>query len=316
MGKAQFTFGDTIKAAREKAGWSQQELANSLGASQGTVSRIERGLPVKPAVLQKALDILREYLTEKITNIYVPVAKSAVPSYKTEKFKNWEISTFLKAAGVNSGDFTLTLELRRQKQAFMIGDAAGKGNDAAIVAIALQAAFVATLKTLNPDHITTNGVRLAVEAAYRTTIPTWKAGPSLIFGMIDNINNFVEFLSFGMPTIVGIKKGKLEYHKQVPDLAMLGSKDNPRELTPVRVQLNQGESIFLFTDGFVESFDSHTPKRQQNLFSRYLEAATFFSDDSEAILKNLVEGGTQSSPIYTNAEDDMSAMIILNRKGK
>ena len=116
--------------------------------------------------------------------------------------------------------------------------------------------------------------------------------------------------------IIGNKKGKIEYYKQSPELALLGSKDNPRELVPVRVPLNAGESIFLFSDGFVEAFESIGSKNPSSLTSRYLEAASVLSDDSDAILRNLVEGGAQLRPIYANAEDDMSAMIILNRRGK
>ncbi len=315
MKKTPQNFGNSIKEARERALWSQFQLADALGTSQGTVSRIERGLPVRPNVLQKALDILREHLADKTTSIYVPVAKSAAPTYKNEQFRNWEISTFAKAAGVNSGDFTLTVELKKHKQAFIIGDAAGTGNDAAIVAIAIQSAFVAALKTLNPDHVTVNGVRLAIEHAYRYTMPNWKAGPSLIIGTVDNANNSAEFLNFGMPTIVGNKKGKIEYYKQLPELAMLSSRDNPRELVPIRISMAAGESIFMFSDGFVESFESMSSRSQNSLVSRYLEASSMLSDDSGAILRNLVEGGAQSRPIYANAEDDMSAMIILNKRG-
>jgi len=316
MGRAQQNIGNTIRFARERAQWSQFQLAKALGTSQGTVSRIERGLQVRAAILHKALDILREHIQDDADNIVVPIARSSAPTYKTEQLKAWEVSTFLKAAGLNSGDFALTVDLKIPKQLFIIGDAAGKGIDAAIVATAIQAAFVATIKTLNPEHLNLNGIRLAVESAYRHTIPNWKAGPSVIMGMIDALNNFVEVLNFGMPTIFGIKRGKIEYYKQEPALGMLGSKENPREIIPTRISLSPGESIFLLSDGFLESFEQRNPRNQDSLFSRYLEAASLFTDDSEAVLKNLVEGGAHSNPIYLHANDDMSAMIVLNRKGK
>lgn len=315
MNKAQQNLGNAIRIARERAGWSQERLSQALGSSQGTVSRLERGLEVKSSFLQKALELLSPYMADHL-NIYVPTIKSPAPTFKTEKFKNWEISTFSKAAGLNSGDFTITLDLKRQKQAFIIGDAAGKGNDAAIVAATIQAAFIASIKTLNPDHLTVNGVRLAIESAYRYTIPNWKAGPSVILGVVDNTNNFVDFLNLGMPTVIGTNKGKLEYHKQGRELDMLGSKENPRELVPKRVPLSPGDSIFLFSDGFIEAFESMSEKPQRNFVSRYLEASSLLNNDSDAILKNLVEGGSQNRPIYENGKDDMSAMIILNRRGE
>lgn len=50
-------FGQLVRQARERAGWSQAELAAFVGVSQGAVARIENE-EAAPS-LRRALDLLR-----------------------------------------------------------------------------------------------------------------------------------------------------------------------------------------------------------------------------------------------------------------
>lgn len=48
-------LGAAAKGARESAGLSQSELADLIGSSRPTLSRLERGVPVATDVLTKTL---------------------------------------------------------------------------------------------------------------------------------------------------------------------------------------------------------------------------------------------------------------------
>ncbi|MFD6446776.1 helix-turn-helix domain-containing protein [Promicromonospora sp. NPDC060204] len=48
-------LGAAVKGARESVGLSQSELAEHIGSSRPTLSRLERGVPVTTEVLTKTL---------------------------------------------------------------------------------------------------------------------------------------------------------------------------------------------------------------------------------------------------------------------
>jgi len=61
------TFGERVTKAREKRGWTQQELAEHAGVRYETINRIEKGKHAEPRVyvavaLAKALGTTVDYL--------------------------------------------------------------------------------------------------------------------------------------------------------------------------------------------------------------------------------------------------------------
>ena len=61
------TFGERVAKARDKRGWTQQELAERAGVRYETINRIEKGKHVEPRVyvavaLAKALGTTVDYL--------------------------------------------------------------------------------------------------------------------------------------------------------------------------------------------------------------------------------------------------------------
>lgn len=59
MGEAeQHGFGDVIRAARKKLGWSQSELGEKSGLSRPTIARVEANNDVTTATIAKVAQAL------------------------------------------------------------------------------------------------------------------------------------------------------------------------------------------------------------------------------------------------------------------
>ncbi|MFJ6369187.1 helix-turn-helix domain-containing protein [Streptomyces virginiae] len=54
----QVTFGDTIREARKKHGWSQAELGEKSGVSRPTIARVEANNDVTTATIAKIAQAL------------------------------------------------------------------------------------------------------------------------------------------------------------------------------------------------------------------------------------------------------------------
>ncbi|WP_212768349.1 helix-turn-helix transcriptional regulator [Streptomyces argyrophylli] len=52
------TFGDTIRVARKRRGWSQMDLAEQAGVSRPTIARIEANRDVTTATVAKITQAL------------------------------------------------------------------------------------------------------------------------------------------------------------------------------------------------------------------------------------------------------------------
>jgi transcriptional regulator with XRE-family HTH domain len=55
---AQVPFGDTIREARKKHGWSQAELGEKSGVSRPTIARVEANHDVTTATIAKIAQAL------------------------------------------------------------------------------------------------------------------------------------------------------------------------------------------------------------------------------------------------------------------
>ncbi|MFK0005082.1 helix-turn-helix transcriptional regulator [Paenarthrobacter sp. NPDC090522] len=55
---ASVPFGDTIREARKKHGWSQAELGEKAGVSRPTIARVEANHDVTTATITKIAQVL------------------------------------------------------------------------------------------------------------------------------------------------------------------------------------------------------------------------------------------------------------------
>jgi transcriptional regulator with XRE-family HTH domain len=56
--REQMNFGDTIRVARKRRGWSQTDLAERAGVSRPTIARIEANRDVTTATVAKITQAL------------------------------------------------------------------------------------------------------------------------------------------------------------------------------------------------------------------------------------------------------------------
>ena len=56
--REQVSFGETIRAARKKRGWSQAELGQNAGVSRPTIARVEANSDVTTATIAKIAEAL------------------------------------------------------------------------------------------------------------------------------------------------------------------------------------------------------------------------------------------------------------------
>lgn len=83
------TIGERLKLARDLKSWTQEDLANAAGVSQGTIGNIESGLRKRPRELlaiAKALGVGADWLQDGIGNFAEgktdserPIGLSAIP---------------------------------------------------------------------------------------------------------------------------------------------------------------------------------------------------------------------------------------------
>ena len=76
------TFGETLKTARIKAGYTQDELADKLAVSRSAIAKWEndRGMPdiANLKALAKALDVSIDYLLDEEGSLDLSVTKKAI----------------------------------------------------------------------------------------------------------------------------------------------------------------------------------------------------------------------------------------------
>lgn len=76
------TFGETLKTARIKAGYTQDELADKLAVSRSAIAKWEndRGMPdiANLKALAKALDVSVDYLLDEEGSLDLSVTKKAI----------------------------------------------------------------------------------------------------------------------------------------------------------------------------------------------------------------------------------------------
>jgi transcriptional regulator with XRE-family HTH domain len=85
----QTDFGDALRAARKRAGWSQTELAQRSGVHLNTVSQVERGsadprlstLQALGAILGLSLRVDLAFPSIASTGVQTPQPSSDVPAF-------------------------------------------------------------------------------------------------------------------------------------------------------------------------------------------------------------------------------------------
>jgi sigma-B regulation protein RsbU (phosphoserine phosphatase) len=163
-----------------------------------------------------------------------------------QKIDGWEVSYHYQPAGPVSGDYCDLIRGEDQSLHFVLGDVSGKGVAASMLMAHLNAMFRTLISINLPlDQMVERASRVFCES----TLPTQYA--TLVCGRA-NTKGEVELCNAGHLPPLLIQDGKVTSIAATGlPVGIFGSES----FSVSRVQMNKGDSLFLYTDGLSESLD-------------------------------------------------------------
>jgi sigma-B regulation protein RsbU (phosphoserine phosphatase) len=163
-----------------------------------------------------------------------------------QKIDGWEVAYHYQPAGPVSGDYCDLIPGEDQSMHFVLGDVSGKGVAASMLMAHLHAMF-RTLSSINLplDQMVERASRVFCESTLPTQYATLACGRA-------NTKGEVEICNAGHLPPLLIQDGK------VTSIAATGLPVGvfcSESFTCDRVQMNKGDTLFLYTDGLSESLD-------------------------------------------------------------
>lgn len=220
----------------------------------------------------------------------------------TQKIDGWEVCYHYEPAGAVSGDYCDLIKGEDQSLHFALGDVSGKGVAASMLMAHLNAMF-RTLISINLP------LELMVERASRvfceSTLPTQYA--TLVCGRA-NTSGEVEVCNAGHLPPLLVQGGR------VTNIAATGLPIGvfcSESFSVNRVQMNKGDVLFLYTDGFSESLDGAGNEYGAERLSQLLNDNRSLSPDS---LISLCRRELHSFAEGRVPRDDLTLMAISRTK--
>jgi sigma-B regulation protein RsbU (phosphoserine phosphatase) len=190
---------------------------------------------------------------------------------RSQQIDGWDVSYHYQPAGAVSGDYCDLIKGEDQSLHFVLGDVSGKGVAASMLMAHLNAMF-RTLISINLP------LEQMVERASRvfceSTLPTQYA--TLVCGRATT-NGEVELCNAGHLPPLLIQEGK------VTGIAATGLPMGvfcSESFSVSRVQMNKGDTLFLYTDGLSESLDGAGNEYGAERLARLLNDNHSLSPDS------------------------------------
>jgi sigma-B regulation protein RsbU (phosphoserine phosphatase) len=220
----------------------------------------------------------------------------------TQKIDGWDVCYHYQPAGAVSGDYCDLIKGEDESLHFVLGDVSGKGVAASMLMAHLNAMF-RTLISINLP------LEQMVERASRvfceSTLPTQFA--TLVCGRAST-NGEVEICNAGHLPPLLVQDGK------VTSIAATGLPVGmfcSESFTANRVQMNKGDTLFLYTDGLSESLDGDGNEYGPDRLSQLLNDNHHLSPESIVSLcrQELRNFSNGSAP-----RDDLTLMAITRTK--
>lgn len=213
----------------------------------------------------------------------------------------------LTITGVNSpcltvgGDYFDVFPMGEDRTAFLIADVSGKGLGAALLTTMLQGAFSGMTMGANPARVVQHINRFLCEHAEVGRFAT------LFFGVLDSTGH-LEFINAGHPSPLLLRGS------EVTEAFIEGSV--PVGLLPdatyeaVRVKLEPGDTIVLFSDGVTEAMD---PNEQMFGVSRLCQTLAGLRDAPLDHLQRTVMESVENFARGAHQADDITLMLVRYR---
>jgi sigma-B regulation protein RsbU (phosphoserine phosphatase) len=189
----------------------------------------------------------------------------------TQKIDGWEVCYHYQPAGAVSGDYCDLIKGEDQSLHFVLGDVSGKGVAASMLMAHLNAMFRTLISINLPlEQIVERASRVFCES----TLPTQYA--TLVCGRA-NTTGTVEICNAGhLPPLLVQKNGVTSIEATGLPVGVFCSES----FSVNRVQMNKGDTLFLYTDGFSESLDGAGNEYGAERISRLLNDNHSLSPES------------------------------------
>ena len=218
-----------------------EEFASLSDDINSTVATLKKYIDEAAARFDKDLEIAKKIQRSALPSVFPPYPNR----------KDFSIFASMDAAKEVGGDFYDFYLLDETHLAFVVADVSGKGIPGAM--------FMMTSKTLIKSHaesgLAVNDVFTQVNAELCENneadmfVTAW-------MGILDLETGLIRYANAGHnPPVVRRKDGTLEYLKGRANFVLAGM-DGVR-YKEQQIQLNQGDEIYLYTDGVTETHNSN-----------------------------------------------------------
>ena len=177
--------------------------------------------------------------------------------------QEWLLQSFIlyKPKDIVSGDF-YWIEKIGNRVYFAVADCTGHGIPGAFVSIICSNALSKSLYEdliHEPSKILDN-TRKIVEERFERSTSQIKDGMDISLCCLD-VNQKVIHWSGAMNPLWIVRKNAINIEELKPDRQPIGMVENPKQFTQHELRLEQGDSIYLFSDGFQDQFGGPNGKK-------------------------------------------------------
>lgn len=221
---------------------------------------------------------------------------------RTQQIDGWEVSYHYQPAGAVSGDYCDLIKGEDQSIHFVLGDVSGKGVAASMLMAHLNAMFRTLISINLPlEQMMERASRVFCESTLPTQYATLVCGRATTGGEVEicNAGHLPPFL---------IQKGN------VTSIAATGLPVGvfcSESFSTTRVQMTQGDTLFLYTDGLSESRDGDGREYGADRLSQLLNENPSLSTDS---MISLCRQQLHSFAEGRVPKDDLTLMAIRRAK--
>jgi len=219
---------------------------------------------------------------------------------KVPTLKSFEIAAFNKSARQVGGDYYDIVKLDENRTLFAIGDVSGKGVQAALLMANLQAFLQSVAKQNFPLAEATNLINDLVSG--NTTMGSFI---TFFWGILDDQKREVTFVNAGHNPPLLVRDGKLIKLKKGG--MILGVMETTIPYESEIVQLDEGDKIFLFTDGITEAMNNEMEEYSDERLESFV--TDLRKENAQQALDEVVENVTQFTE-GAEQSDDITCLVI------
>jgi len=238
------------------------------------------------------IEMQKELVDEKNKEItdsiqYAKRIQSAIlpPQKLVQKYLK-ECFILYKPKDIVAGDF-YWIEPQGSKVIFTAADCTGHGVPGAMVSVLCSNALTKSVKEMGltqPAEIL-NQTGQQLEEKFESSEEEVRDGMDLALCCLDTDKNILQYAGANNPLWVIRKNGELQEIK--PDPQPIGKHENRKPFTNHELQLNKGDTIYIFSDGYPDQFGG--PRGRKFMYAQFKEMLFKMQDKPMAKQKEILD---------------------------